>query len=207
MQTAGKGRNNKKWISCAGNLFMSIVCKHNCLPAKLSELSLVSGVAFTITLEQLLSVKIDSNISISLTWPNDVFLNKKKVAGIIIENICEHNRNFFIVGIGLNIITAPTMLSQSTTSIMETISKVGYRINFNCYDLVNKITENFHYYKEKWKTEGFKAIKPLWLSKALGLNKPIAVSYSNKHKHGIFCGIDDSGALLVKSKYNNVIAY
>lgn len=92
------------------------------------------------------------------------------------------------------------MLSQSTTSIMKTVSKAGYRINFNCYDLVNKITENFHYYKEKWKTEWYKAIKPLLLSKALCLNKPIAISYCNKHKYEIFCGIDDSGALLVKSE-------
>lgn len=40
--------------SCAGNLFMSIVCEHNCLQAKLSELSLVSGAALIVTLEQLL---------------------------------------------------------------------------------------------------------------------------------------------------------
>ena len=112
-QTAGRGRNNNTWVSNLGNLFLSI--KLNTL--KMSNpliLNYITGIVVYDTLKFFLEKKTNLYIK----WPNDVLINKKKIAGILIDSISRGNKiSDLYIGIGINSKIAPSNLSYETTCL------------------------------------------------------------------------------------------
>lgn len=98
-QTDGKGQFGKKWESAIGkNLLMSIFLKPNLIVKDQFLLNCATALALKDTIEYFLS------ISALIKWPNDIYVNDAKIAGILIENsIFGSNINRSIIGIGLNI--------------------------------------------------------------------------------------------------------
>ena len=88
-QTAGKGRLDHQWISLMGNLFMSLGINWNL--QNIGILSLISALALYKTIKIYSPTK-----EILLKWPNDVFIDRKKVSGILIESV---SSSFAIIGI------------------------------------------------------------------------------------------------------------
>lgn len=99
-QTNGHGRYDRKWISNKEeDLLFSLLIKDKKYIDDFSSLSIKSAVAIIKVLEDI--YKIDN---VSLKWPNDVFINDKKVCGILLESISnDNNIDCLIVGIGLNV--------------------------------------------------------------------------------------------------------
>ena len=94
-QSHGKGRNDRVWSSESGaNLMFSFLIKETALLKKYSALSIISAVEVAKLLE---SYKIKD---VSVKWPNDVFINDKKVCGILLEG---QILQYLVVGIGLNV--------------------------------------------------------------------------------------------------------
>ena len=101
-QTKGRGTHGRKWVSDKGNLFGSIFfqLKNNYPP--FSEFSIINPVIISSVIEKFCEKK-----KISFKWPNDVFVNGKKICGILQELITRNSRKFLIIGIGLNIVSNP----------------------------------------------------------------------------------------------------
>lgn len=98
LQTNGRGRNNRKWISNKGNnLLFSILIKDRKVIEKYKSLSIVS--AYTI-IEILKQYNLDN---IYLKWPNDVYVDNKKICGILLEAVSKNDIECLIIGIGLNV--------------------------------------------------------------------------------------------------------
>ncbi len=97
-QTSGKGQHSKSWHSEANsNLLFSILILHK---LEIDELFYLSK--FSALIVKLLCMRYAENVEIK--WPNDIFVNKQKIAGILIENSISHTSvKFSIVGIGLNV--------------------------------------------------------------------------------------------------------
>jgi len=95
-QSAGRGRLQHKWISPAGaNLLMSVVLGVGELPIETAALlPLVAGLAVLRAVEPFVRGK-----SVRIKWPNDVYVDGKKVCGIL----CERQGDNVIVGIGVNV--------------------------------------------------------------------------------------------------------
>ena len=94
-QTHGKGRNDRVWSSESGtNLMFSFLIKDEALLKKHSALSIISAVEVAKLLE---SYKFKG---VSVKWPNDVFINDKKVCGILLEG---QILQYLVVGVGLNV--------------------------------------------------------------------------------------------------------
>jgi BirA family transcriptional regulator, biotin operon repressor / biotin---[acetyl-CoA-carboxylase] ligase len=92
-QTAGRGRLGRSWEAPAGKgLLVSILLRP---PAdrRVAELSLVGGVAAALTVESALG------LSAQIKWPNDVMVNRSKVAGVLAET----SEGVVVLGIGLNV--------------------------------------------------------------------------------------------------------
>ena len=104
IQTKGRGTHGKKWISDKGNLFGSIFfpLKDNYPP--FNEFSIISPVIISDVISHFCDKK-----SINLKFPNDVFVNKKKICGVLQETIISNNKKFLIIGIGINIISNPNI--------------------------------------------------------------------------------------------------
>ena len=94
-QSSGKGRNDRVWSSNKGeNLMFSLLIKDIPLLKKYSALSIVSAVEIAMLLESY-GVK-----NVSIKWPNDVYVNDKKICGILLEGqILE----YLVIGVGLNV--------------------------------------------------------------------------------------------------------
>lgn len=95
-QTNGRGRVDRKWESIEGkNLTFSIYLKPKILPEKLPLLSLVIGASIYNVLSKYINCLIK--------WPNDIIVNDKKIAGILVESIYSNELEALVVGIGINI--------------------------------------------------------------------------------------------------------
>ena len=98
IQTNGRGTHGKKWISKKGNFFTTIFfnLKNNFPP--FDEFSIINPVIISKVIKNLYKEH-----KISVKWPNDIFINGKKVCGILQELITHNNKKFLIIGVGINI--------------------------------------------------------------------------------------------------------
>lgn len=92
-QTNGKGTHGRKWLSPKGGLYMSILLKPNCHANKVGELSLMTATA--------ISNAVPNSI---VKWPNDVFLDGKKCAGVLAQSELDGSLvKWILIGVGVNI--------------------------------------------------------------------------------------------------------
>jgi BirA family biotin operon repressor/biotin-[acetyl-CoA-carboxylase] ligase len=116
-QTKGRGTMGKKWISQKGNLFISIFFEINQKRINFKQFAILNA----FILRKLVSKFIFKNIKIK--WPNDLLYNKEKICGILQEIIIYNQKNYLIVGIGLNTNVAPKNKSFPSTSLKNIINK------------------------------------------------------------------------------------
>lgn len=144
-QTAGRGRLDHRWLSPPGvNLIMSAVIGVNGLdPECVSTLPLVVGLSVV----KALPGEIRGE-KVSLKWPNDVLLGRRKLAGIL----CERHGDIVVAGIGVNVKKQdfpPEIASRAAYLGEESVMKVRERI-----------LESLGRCLEKWCREGFGAVYP-----------------------------------------------
>lgn len=116
-QTAGKGRCGKHWFSVAGeSLCFSLLLRPvNKNPEQCPQLALILGLSLAQTMEKM-------GFQPQLKWPNDVYLNGKKIAGILLESMVQSDRfQWVIAGVGVNLNvkreSLPQILQGSATSL------------------------------------------------------------------------------------------
>ena len=119
-QTKGRGTKGKKWISDEGNFFGSIFFPLENDYPPFNEFSIINPVIISNVIKNFCEKK-----NISVKWPNDIFVNNKKICGILQELIILNGRKFLIIGIGINIISNPSFKSiyQATNIFSETKEK------------------------------------------------------------------------------------
>ena len=137
IQTKGRGTRGKKWISDEGNLFVSIFfpLKNNYPP--FNEFSIINPIIISGVIKHFCEKK-----NINLKFPNDVFVNRKKICGILQELITVNSKKFLIIGIGINIVSNPKINNkyQATNILLETQKKPTIK---NIMDLIIFSYEKF----------------------------------------------------------------
>ena len=97
-QTAGKGRENKRWSSeKKKNLLFSVLVKDRKLIEKYKTLSIICGYSI---LEVLKEYGLNN---LSIKWPNDVYVDNKKICGILLEAVSKQEMECLIIGVGVNV--------------------------------------------------------------------------------------------------------
>ena len=195
VQTSGRGRHGKSWDSQIGNLFMSLLLRPDVNRVRWGELSLLSA----ITVASTLSDYIDNQI-IQVKWPNDVLINGKKIAGILLEVSDSYvEEPSVIVGIGINISKAPEKLEYPVTCINEYNSG-----HISVDDVLISLLHHFVCWFHIWEDFGFGAIKDEWMRRAFKLDRSVSVETKNgvmaEYK---FRGIDMEGAMLLDDENGN----
>ncbi len=134
MQTKGRGSHGRKWISNKGNLFGSIFfCLENNFPV-FNEFSIISPILISDVISYFCYKK-----KVNLKFPNDVFVNKKKICGVLQEVISSENKKFLIIGVGVNVVSNPNVNNkyQTTCILSETKQKP------NLEEIINKIISSY----------------------------------------------------------------
>jgi BirA family biotin operon repressor/biotin-[acetyl-CoA-carboxylase] ligase len=193
-QVSGKGRHGNSWISPKGNLYISVLF----FPQK--DIKDFGQMAFVVALA-LKQTYLYFNINkddLRLKWPNDILIHNKKAAGLLLEAGKDiDNRDYLILGAGVNIFYAPE----------EKFKLTDFRTDFIQGDEVTIINEfrdiflkNLSQYYTIWHKKDFTFIKDEWLESAAFLNEEINVRSANDVRKGVFETIDDNGALLLRGK-------
>ena len=134
-QKKGRGRKNRLWISEKGDLTCSFLIRKS---IKIKDLGKINLFIVSIIMNILKNLGIKN---IEFKWPNDIFIKKKKVAGILIETTVNGGKiNKFIIGIGINIV------KKTFKQNIQNISLSELKINLdaiNFFFLISKKLSDF----------------------------------------------------------------
>ena len=147
-QTKGRGTFGREWISNKGNLFGSIFFPLKNSYPPFNEFTIINSIIISGVIK-----RFCENKNITLKFPNDVFVNGKKICGILQELITVNNKKFLIIGIGVNIVSNPNIYNkyQTTNILLQTkkkpkikeivdlivISYTNFFANLNSYNYIN----------------------------------------------------------------------
>jgi len=187
-QTAGRGRRGREWVSDAGNLFASIVLRPEVPIAQIATLPFVAAVA----LGDMLVPKLDPAMGPHYKWPNDVLINDRKVAGILLESGGSRTGLWVVLGLGINLASHPDEAMFPATSLKE--SGVDWTPNA----ALDNFLRIFAGLYPVWQAHGFSPIRRSWLQRARHLGETIEVARHGERLKGIFEDVDESGALKLR---------
>lgn len=185
-QTAGKGRQGNQWLSEPGNLYMTLILRPGVAASASGQLSFLAAVALANAVEKVLP----AGVKIALKWPNDLLLNGKKAAGILLETETGGDKTveWLVMGIGLNIAHAP----ENAISI----GSLGGHIA--PLDMLHAVRSEMIFLYQTWQEKGFALIRTAWLARAAYQAQEINIRLPTETFRATFLGIDDTGALHVK---------
>ncbi len=112
-QKKGRGTMGKKWVSKKGNLFMSLFFELKAKKISPDQFAILNPFIIKNVLRKYSIYKI------SIKWPNDLLVNKKKLCGILQEVITHKKKKFLIIGIGINTKISPRSLNFQSTSLLN----------------------------------------------------------------------------------------
>jgi BirA family transcriptional regulator, biotin operon repressor / biotin---[acetyl-CoA-carboxylase] ligase len=185
-QTAGRGRRGRVWSTDTGNLATTLLLRPDAPPAIVGQLSFVAALAAAE-----MAAHFAPNAAITVKWPNDVLVDGKKLAGLLLEA----GPGWLAVGIGINLASAPEGAEFPATSLAQ----LGLAAP-SSEEALTVLAARFAHWYDAWMKDGFETIRAAWLARAGGLGGPIRARLPNETCQGVFEGIDASGALLLNEQ-------
>ena len=197
-QTAGKGRRGRPWFSPREKgIYISVIVRPAIPPVETPKLVLLSS----ITIAELLRTRMC--LKAEIKWPNDVLVNGKKVAGILLEVGTEMDAvDYCIVGLGLNVNipqdSFPDDIKDSATSLLIESGKHVSRVH-----LVQDYLMLFEQYYERFIDGRGGDIVARWKKLADIVGRRITVDLSGRIYSGNVTDVDDNGALMITDTTGN----
>lgn len=196
-QSGGKGRLGRVWSSHKGGIWLSIVLKPNILPIYASKVTQIAAASYILVLRGL-------GFDALIKWPNDIYINNKKVCGVLTEMKCDKDRiNYLVVGSGLNVNLSkndfPKELLSTATSLQIEGNKKYNKIEILC----SFLKEFERLYIDSIENNNSKEILSICRKYSIILDKK-AFLITSKTKEEVTCiGINDDGLLIVKDSNGN----
>jgi BirA family biotin operon repressor/biotin-[acetyl-CoA-carboxylase] ligase len=183
-QTAGRGRRGRTWHDEPGaSLLASIILRPRLHPARLPMLSLAAGIAVAEALERV------TGVAPRLKWPNDVMVDGRKLAGILLESRLGPTP-LVVVGVGVNLAqrSFPPALAERATSVRIA---TGRAIEPDA--LLGPLLEAVDVWRARLETEGGAPIRERWRVLADTLGRRVSIDGVS----GVAVDVDEDGALIV----------
>jgi BirA family biotin operon repressor/biotin-[acetyl-CoA-carboxylase] ligase len=191
-QTAGRGRRGRVWIGARGNLAASLLLIDPAPPAGVATISFVAGVALHQAAIDAAGPAIAERLR--LKWPNDLLLDRLKVAGISVEgDRLADGRFAVVIGFGVNCVAHPE------AGTIHPASDFGARgVRLDAEALFERLAIRMADELARWdRGENFRAIRGAWLARSAGLGEPIRVNLPERVIDGRFDSLDDDGRLVL----------
>lgn len=199
-QTKGRGRRGRPWQDPVGNFAATFLC----FPTEPIEQVALNSFVAALSLYNALNDLAPSD-GYELKWPNDVLLNGKKIAGILLETSGNGVQvDWLSIGIGVNLTSAP-MAAQTeprATPPSSILSELG--IALRPEDLLTKLARNIQSDRETLQRDGFDSIRQRWLCHAAKLGEQITARTMRDETVGVFEDVDAEGNLILKTQLDRV---
>ena len=188
-QTGGRGRLGRSWVSEPGvGLYFSLLLRPHIPAPQLPTLTLAVGLGVAEGIEAACHVECD------LRWPNDVLLNGKKCAGILVEASSDdqHSRHV-IAGVGINVnhTVMPDDLADIATS-----ARIETACEYDREEVLHHVLRGMESYYGMFLDEGVEAVTQAFTRKSsYVLDKRVAVLNGSEEQHGTTAGLDPTGVL------------
>lgn len=193
-QTAGRGRHHRPWHSQIGSgILFSVRWQFDSDPGELSGLSLACGVA---VVKALAHYGVDCA---QLKWPNDVLVNHKKLAGILVEMIAAANsRTTVVIGIGMNTAIDPSRPIHIDQEWSDIFSITGKRVARN--RLAGLLLDALIATLDQFSRTGFLTFAQAWQQHHALAGAKVRVQHGHTMIDGIAIGVNNQGALIIEKE-------
>jgi BirA family biotin operon repressor/biotin-[acetyl-CoA-carboxylase] ligase len=187
-QTEGRGRQGRKWFaSPSSSILMSVIFRPTL--KQLPQINMLASLAIVLTIEKVAEIKS------TIKWPNDVLINGKKVAGILMENIFEGDAlQAAIVGVGLNI-SLDVSAYPEIASIATSLSAKARR-DFNRDDILRTLLEETDALYQAVKRN--EDVYHRWLPYVETLGKTVRIKSGQSVEEGLAQSINPDGSITLR---------
>jgi len=187
LQTQGRGRRGRDWVSPPGNLYTSILLQPGRPAAEVATLGFVAVLALGDAVRPILP----PTTQVAHKWPNDLLLNGRKASGILLETqAVQGAAAFVILGMGVNIVSHPADTPYPVTDLLAAGAAL-----ISPRELLDRLLAAFAPVYAAWEAGGFAAIEPAWRRCAIGIGQPIEVRLQTGSLRGTFRDLDSDGTL------------
>ena len=198
-QTNGKGQRNTIWSSNGGdNLLMSVLLDLSFMPSE-KIFFLSKSIALGIRAAVVDVIGIESH----LKWPNDVLIDNKKIAGVLIEN--QWNKSKIVssvVGVGLNVNQVDFQESFSATSLKKITNK-----NYNVDNILKVLCKKLNKYYNQLASLNFDNIDVEYHQHLVNYNKFCEFEENNILFNAKVKGVNQQGELMLEFTNGDVKSY
>lgn len=187
-QTAGRGRQDRQWLSPAGNVYATALFQEPGGLAVALRIPFASALAVSdVVLEHA------PGTDVRLKWPNDVRIDRKKVSGILVETGGTGSDFWIAAGIGINALALPENVTQPATSLAE----LGMPPMTGVDAVFSSLRAAFARRLGQARL-GFSDIRAAWLERSEALGQAVHVRVGEAGLDGIFEDLEPDGALLLR---------
>lgn len=192
-QQAGRGRRGRQWVSPFGaNLYLSMFWRLEQGPAAAMGLSLVIGIVMAEVLQRLGADKV------RVKWPNDLYLNDRKLAGILVELTGKTgDAAQLVLGAGINMAMRDSNASQIDQRWIN-LQEAGISIDRN--ELAAKLLNELRSSLRQFEIDGLVPFISRWRQLDNFIDRPVKLLIGEQQIFGIARGIDQQGALLLEQE-------
>ena len=188
-QTAGRGRRGRDWETAEGNLAASLLMLTERPPAEAAQVSFVAALAASDLARSCLPAG-----RIGLKWPNDLLIDGRKAAGVLVESGRHASSGLWlVVGVGVNLVEAPAIPDRPTISFVE-----AGAASPAAREALDILAASFAGWLGLWNAQGFAAVAEAWTARAYGLGEACIARLSAETVEGIAEGLDIDGALRLR---------
>lgn len=188
LQTAGRGRRGRNWVSEPGNLYVSMLLRPDKSPADAATLGFVAAIALGRLLRAVLKVPVLHK------WPNDVLVAGCKISGILLESggVTGGKVDWLILGMGVNLRHHPPAGLYPTTDL---VAAGGPSLTPD--QALDLLLGEFKPLYELWLGQGFAALRAQWLAHGAGLGETVLARLEKEEVSGRFDDIEADGTLIM----------
>ncbi len=203
-QTSGRGRGQNAWWSPDGCLMFSLAWRPDCpsqndepkIQSRMSQLPLVVGIAIASALRTILP----SCDAIKVKWPNDVYVDQRKLGGILIESVVATADSFWIIGAGVNVLVdiksaSEPIRTKATSLHRECTPEV--RASLCTESILIAILQRLKETLELWQANN-DLLQQLWPDYCMLTDRWVELKQADEILQGTCRGIDHRGALIIE---------
>jgi BirA family biotin operon repressor/biotin-[acetyl-CoA-carboxylase] ligase len=198
IQTGGRGRQSRKWLSPSGGLWMGTVLKSKLEVSKISSVTLLCAVAVARAIEE-----VFPNTAPMIKWPNDIYMDDKKICGILTETVLQADKvQYVIAGIGINANNTTDSFEKEIKDTSISFKDIGIQVNrAQMASIINdNLLELIAEYENSGSLEFIREYYTghmQWLGKEALLKNTITGKTAGS---GTIRGIDTAGQLLIETE-------